>query len=222
MAWSRRGIDGAPFTSTRRWCVPHRVRVLCLETVCGDECLAAIPGDKFVVMSTERQKMLAGEMYDPLDPELIAARARARDLCHLLNATRESEQAHRRPVLRDLFGKGGDTVWMQPPFYCDYGSNIELGERVFFNFNCTVLDVCPCGSATSRCSGHRCRSTRPCSHSTPSNGGVKSSESRSESGQMCGRRRSNYPRRRTDRVSSRDRSRQRCHARYPRRRLRRR
>ena len=103
---------------------------------------AAIPGDKFVAMSTERQKMLAGEMYDPLDPELIAARARARDLCHLLNASRESEQAQRRLVLRDLFGEGGDTVWMQPPFYCDYGSNIELGERVFFNFNCTVLDVC--------------------------------------------------------------------------------
>jgi maltose O-acetyltransferase len=37
---------------------------------------------------------------------------------------------------------GGQTVWMQPPFYCDYGSNIELGDRVFFNFNCIVLDVC--------------------------------------------------------------------------------
>jgi maltose O-acetyltransferase len=94
-------------------------------------------------MSTERRKMLAGEMYDPLDPELVAARARARDLCQRLNATREAEAEERRTILRDLFGTGGDTVWMQPPFYCDYGSNIELGERVFFNFNCTVLDVCP-------------------------------------------------------------------------------
>ena len=93
--------------------------------------------------STERQKMLAGEMYDPLDPELVAGRTRARDLCQLLNATRESEEAERRRILRDLFGKGGDSVWMQPPFYCDYGTNIELGERVFFNFNCIVLDVCP-------------------------------------------------------------------------------
>ena len=41
-----------------------------------------------------------------------------------------------------IFGKGGDTAWLQPPFFCDYGSNIELGERVFFNFNCVVLDVC--------------------------------------------------------------------------------
>ena len=93
-------------------------------------------------MSTERQKMLAGEMYDPLDPELVAARARARDLCQDLNATRESDETRRRVILRDLFGTGGETVWMQPPFFCDYGSNIELGERVFFNFNCVVLDVC--------------------------------------------------------------------------------
>ena len=94
-------------------------------------------------MRTERQRMVAGEMYDPLDPELVAARARARDLCQDLNATRESEEDERRGILRALFGKGGDTVWMQPPFYCDYGENIRLGERVFFNFNCVVLDVCP-------------------------------------------------------------------------------
>ena len=86
--------------------------------------------------------MLAGQMYDPLDPELVAARARARDLCHTLNATRESDDIERRLIVRELFGKGGDSVWMQPPFYCDYGTNIELGERVFFNFNCVVLDVC--------------------------------------------------------------------------------
>jgi len=94
-------------------------------------------------VSTERQKMVAGEMYDPLDPELVTARARARDLCGELNATRESEEDRRRGILRTLFARGGETVWMQPPFYCDYGSNIELGERVFFNFNCIVLDVCP-------------------------------------------------------------------------------
>ena len=87
--------------------------------------------------------MLAGELYDPMDPELVAARERARDLCQLLNGTREAQQDERRSILNELFGAGGDTVWMQPPFFCDYGSNIELGERVFFNFNCIVLDVCP-------------------------------------------------------------------------------
>jgi maltose O-acetyltransferase len=86
--------------------------------------------------------MLAGELYDPFDPELVAARARARDLCQSLNATREAQQEERRRILHMLFGKGGDSVWMQPPFFCDYGSNIELGHRVFFNFNCVVLDVC--------------------------------------------------------------------------------
>jgi maltose O-acetyltransferase len=91
---------------------------------------------------SERDKMLAGELYDPFDPELVAGRERARDLCQALNATRESQQDERRRVLRDLFGKGGESVWMQPPFFCDYGANIELGERVFFNFNCIVLDVC--------------------------------------------------------------------------------
>ena len=93
-------------------------------------------------MKTEREKMLAGEPYDALDPELVAARERARDLCHDLNATREREQDIRRGILTELFGSGGDSVWMQPPFYCDYGSNIYLGDRVYFNFNCVILDVC--------------------------------------------------------------------------------
>jgi maltose O-acetyltransferase len=93
-------------------------------------------------MQTEREKMLAGELYDPLEAGLVKARRRARDLCLSLNGTREAEQSKRRRILRDLFGSGGDTVWMQPPFFCDYGTNIHLGERVFFNFNCIVLDVC--------------------------------------------------------------------------------
>jgi maltose O-acetyltransferase len=93
-------------------------------------------------MKTEREKMLAGELYDPLDGELVAARVRARELCRALNASAESATEARRKLLRGLFGAGGDSVWMQPPFFCDYGANIELGERVFFNFNCVVLDVC--------------------------------------------------------------------------------
>ncbi|HVS66179.1 MAG TPA: sugar O-acetyltransferase, partial [Thermoanaerobaculia bacterium] len=92
-------------------------------------------------MSSEWEKMLRGELYDPLDPELVQARNRARNLCQDLNATREAQEEERRRILRQLFGQGGDTVWMQPPFFCDYGTNIELGDRVFFNFNCVVLDV---------------------------------------------------------------------------------
>ncbi len=94
-------------------------------------------------MNTELEKMTAGEPYDPRDATLVANRARARDLCWALNATRERDLEARRRLLRELFGAGGDSVLMQPPFYCDYGHNIALGERVYFNFNCVVLDVCP-------------------------------------------------------------------------------
>jgi maltose O-acetyltransferase len=94
-------------------------------------------------VQSERQKMLAGELYDPMHPDLVSARMRARDLCQALNASREEQQEERNRLLSQLFGKGGDSVWMQPPFFCDYGANIELGHRVFFNFNCVVLDVCP-------------------------------------------------------------------------------
>jgi maltose O-acetyltransferase len=93
-------------------------------------------------MLSEREKMLRGELYDAADGELVAARTRTRDLLRTLNDTRESQAGERRRICRELLARGGDTVGIQPPFYCDYGSNIELGERVFFNFNCVVLDVC--------------------------------------------------------------------------------
>lgn len=93
-------------------------------------------------MSTERERMLGGELYDPLDPGLAAARRRARDLCRALNGTHDAEEHERRRILEALLGAGGGDAWIEPPFYCDYGSNIHLGQRVFFNFNCVVLDVC--------------------------------------------------------------------------------
>lgn len=91
-------------------------------------------------MKTEKQKMLAGELYDPLDEQLSLERQRCRDLCQQLNATREDEKAERQRLLAELFGQETD-AWIQPPFFCDYGTNITLGSRVFFNFNCVVLDV---------------------------------------------------------------------------------
>jgi maltose O-acetyltransferase len=93
-------------------------------------------------LDSQRARMLAGELYDPMDPELVAARVHARDLCQSLNASPEAQQDLRRRILADLLGKGGDSAWIQPPFFCDYGFNIQLGMRVFLNFNCVVLDVC--------------------------------------------------------------------------------
>lgn len=92
-------------------------------------------------MPTEREKILAGEQYDPFDPELVRGRDRARDLCQTLYATREAEREKRRRIVTELLGSSRESVWIQPPFYCDYDANIRLGERVFFNFNCIILDV---------------------------------------------------------------------------------
>jgi maltose O-acetyltransferase len=93
-------------------------------------------------MKTEKEKMLAGELYDPLDVQLCRERDRCRDLCQALNATREDQKEERRRLLNELLGRETD-VWIQPPFFCDYGTNIALGTKVFFNFNCVVLDVMP-------------------------------------------------------------------------------
>ncbi|MFN8378253.1 MAG: sugar O-acetyltransferase [Anaerolineae bacterium] len=92
-------------------------------------------------MPTEREKMLAGELYRAVDPELTALRTRCRDLLYKFNHSREVDKDLRRGLLQELMGAGGETVWIEPPFYCDYGGNIYLGANVFMNFNCVVLDV---------------------------------------------------------------------------------
>lgn len=94
-------------------------------------------------MRTEKEKMLAGELYDALDPQLSQDRLTARLRIKALNDTREDETQLRLEIIRQLIPNAGEGLWLQPPFYCDYGSNITLGEKVFFNFNCVVLDVAP-------------------------------------------------------------------------------
>src|SRR5262245_17422525 len=94
-------------------------------------------------MRSEKDRMLAGEMYDPLDAQLSAERRRARDLVKALNDSRDDEQEKRAGIIRELFGSAGEGVWIEPPFFCDYGTNITLGAKVFFNFNCVVLDPAP-------------------------------------------------------------------------------
>jgi maltose O-acetyltransferase len=92
-------------------------------------------------MKTEKEKMLAGELYDPLDQELSDDRLRTRLLLKELNDSREDEVEERTRILQELFPHAQAGLWLQPPFYCDYGYNMVVGERVFFNFNCVVLDV---------------------------------------------------------------------------------
>jgi maltose O-acetyltransferase len=93
-------------------------------------------------MKSERQKMLSGELYDPGDPELVSAHRQALERLQELNSTLTCDSDVRREILSRLFGRMGTGVAIQPPFYCDYGQNIFLGNQVFFNFNCVVLDVC--------------------------------------------------------------------------------
>src|SRR5690554_96465 len=92
-------------------------------------------------MRTEKEKMLAGEMYDPLDQQLVDDRLRTRLLIKELNDSREDQADERVRMLKELIPRAGEELWLQPPFYCDYGYNMVVGERVFFNFNCVVLDV---------------------------------------------------------------------------------
>jgi maltose O-acetyltransferase len=91
-------------------------------------------------MSSEKSKMLAGELYDGNDPELVSERLRARTLCQELNTLPVDAGARRKEIVAALFGKPVD-AYITPPFHCDYGTNIELGYNAYFNFNCVILDV---------------------------------------------------------------------------------
>ncbi len=90
---------------------------------------------------SEKEKMLAGALYDPLDAGLSEDRLRTRLLIKQFNDTSEDDHTRRSDLLKALVPHAGEGLWLQPPFYCDYGYNIILGEKVFFNFNCVVLDV---------------------------------------------------------------------------------
>lgn len=90
----------------------------------------------------EKALMLAGEMYDAMDPQLVAERLRARGLTRRYNATSETETATRTSILHELFGSIGGPIFVEPPFRVDYGSNITVGPGFYSNFDCVVLDVC--------------------------------------------------------------------------------
>ena len=90
---------------------------------------------------SEKEKMLSGELYNASDPQLVAERLRARELCQALCTLSPSAPATERSnLLAGLFGTRTN-AHIAPPFFCDYGYNIELGDNVHFNFNCVVLDV---------------------------------------------------------------------------------
>ncbi len=91
-------------------------------------------------MRTEKEKMLAGEPYEPADPLLAGERLRARTLCREINSLDPREHGRLRKLLATLLGVETDAS-INPPFFCDYGYNIALGPNAYFNVNCVVLDV---------------------------------------------------------------------------------
>lgn len=90
---------------------------------------------------TEKEKMLAGELYRP-DDELAADGRRAFAWMDRYNAAIDRSRAERHVLLSELFAEVGDGATIRPPFFCDYGTNISLGAGVFLNFNCCILDIC--------------------------------------------------------------------------------
>jgi maltose O-acetyltransferase len=89
---------------------------------------------------SEKEKMLAGAFYDPLDPELVAMRRRARRWAQAFNRSDVDDGAARRRLLGELLESVGRRVYIEPPFFCDYGCFITLGDNVYINTNCVILD----------------------------------------------------------------------------------
>lgn len=89
---------------------------------------------------TEKEKMLRGEHYDSRDPELIRMYHRARKLLKEYNNLDSELTEERKRVLSELFGFKGAGVWVEAPFFCDYGENISIGANTFVNTNCMFLD----------------------------------------------------------------------------------
>lgn len=92
-------------------------------------------------MKSEKEKMLAGEWFDPRNEELTADRDRATLLMHRLNAECPGHDAAYRAALRELCPNAAGFI--RAPFYCDYGYNIHIGEGSFVNFDCVFLDLAP-------------------------------------------------------------------------------
>jgi maltose O-acetyltransferase len=87
---------------------------------------------------TEKEKMLCGERYSCLDPDLETERQRAKELLRLLNLSRAAPE--RQAILQELLGRIGKNSVIEPPFYCSYGQNIHIGDHVYLNVLCVILD----------------------------------------------------------------------------------
>ncbi|NGM16542.1 acetyltransferase [Eggerthellaceae bacterium zg-893] len=120
---------------------------------------------------TERERMLAGELYRCDDAELAAMRSRARRLVRMIN---EAEGARpQREVLAELFAAIGPGSFIEPPFRCDYGAHISIGKNFYANFDCIMLDCAPITVGDNVMLGPRvvlCTATHPIDAATRRSG----------------------------------------------------
>jgi maltose O-acetyltransferase len=91
---------------------------------------------------TEKERMLSGKLYMATDSELGKDSAKGRKLIRLFNQTTEEQGRYRIELLKDLFEKTGEKLYIEPPFHCDYGCNIMIGENFYANYDCIIIDVC--------------------------------------------------------------------------------
>ena len=93
-------------------------------------------------MKSEKEKCRAGELYDAnYDPELLAERRSCKRLCSEYNRLAPLCCEEADSIVRSLFGRTGERFLIEPPFFCDYGYNIEIGEDFYANVNCVILDA---------------------------------------------------------------------------------
>ena len=94
-------------------------------------------------VKSEKEKMLAGQLYDASDERLTQDRQQTRVLIAQLNGKAFACPTDRRKIISTLLPNASSDISIEPPFYCDYGYNIYCGKKVYFNFHCVLLDVMP-------------------------------------------------------------------------------
>ena len=111
---------------------------------------------------TEKEKCNLGLLYDAnYDPELLSDRETAKELLYDYNRLRPSQQTERTELLKKLLGRTGESLTIEPPFACDYGYNIEIGENFYANYNLTMLDICPITIGNNAMIGPNCQFLTP-------------------------------------------------------------
>lgn len=94
-------------------------------------------------MRTEREKMIAGEMYNPLDEQLMNEREIGKRFCREYNSTDDTNYELRKNMIKKFLGKTGENLHIESSFRVEYGYNVEIGENFYANYDCLLLDICP-------------------------------------------------------------------------------